>query len=423
MHYATLLIATQLATHCACYLRGDQPAKASLTTHAFREAATGLVMHKDLVREQRVSREVVHEVIFVVKQLNVDALGNMLDDVSDPTSPNYGKHMTAAEINDITGNPTARDAVVSYLEGAGANVTSESLFGEYITAQAPVSLWEGMFNTKFYSYAVQTATKGVAMRPLSQVVRYIRSEAYSVPIDLDEHVASVMNTVQMPTMNSNELKLKKPSSKSAMNALDFNVESAGYITPADLLAAYNVDSSISHPLATQATFEANSNMYSPGDLRTFQTTFNLPFTNVNTTVYNMSASVAYCNANVGLCGEGNLDIQYMMALSTSPTIYYYSNLGLSSSWLAMVASTPAPPKVISISYGCDESYVGTGELDAFAVQAMKLGLMGTTIVVSTGDDGAPGWYARSDPTQCRYTAIWPASCPYITSIGATMVSK
>jgi tripeptidyl-peptidase-1 len=53
---------------------------------------------------------------------------------------------------------------------------------------------------------------------------------------------------------------------------------------------------------------------------------------------------------------------------------------------------------------------------------MKLGLMGTTIVVAAGDDGAPGWYARTDLTQCRYAVMFPASCPYITSIGATMVS-
>ena len=412
-----------MATLCNCYLRATQQAKAPSTTHAFREAASGLIMHKDLVKEHRVSPKEVHEVIFVIKQLNIDALSNILDDVSDPASPNYGKHLTAAEINEITGNPIARDAVVSYLKEAGVSVTSETLFGEYITARAPVSIWEGMLNTEFYSYAVTPVTHGGAMKPAEEVVRYIRSEVYSVPTDLDEHVSAVMNTVQMPSMNSNSFKLKKPESKSAENALDFNLEDGGYITPAGLIAAYNIDSSISHPRATQAVFESNNDMYSAADVTSFQTEFNLPLISVNTSVFNHNATLAYCAANPNGCGESSLDLQYMMAVSRSPTIHYYSNLGLSSNWLAMVASTPAPPKVISISYGTDEAYMGSGEMDAFALQAMKLGLMGTTIVVSSGDDGAPGWFARSDPTQCRYTAIWPASCPYITSIGATMVSK
>jgi tripeptidyl-peptidase-1 len=378
-------------------------------------------MHEDLVKEQRVSPHAVHEVIFVIKQLNVDVLASILDDISDPTSPNYGKHMTASEIADISGNPDARDAVVSYLNGAGATVTQESLFGEYITAQATVGVWEAMFNTEFFSFAVEPARHGGVTRPATATVeRYIRTESYSVPIALDSHVESVMNTVQMPTMTSNKVAPKRAPTKET--ALDFEVQATAYVTPASLITSYNIDVTVKHPLATQAFFQTGSDYYSQGDLKTHQTYYGLPLNPVNQSILNHNATVAFCTANVGNCAEGNLDVQYMMAVSRSPTISYYSSLGLTSSWLALVASTANPPKVISISYGMDEAYCATSELNAFSVQAMKLGLMGTTIVVAAGDDGAPGWYARTDLTQCRYAVMFPASCPYITSIGATMVS-
>jgi tripeptidyl-peptidase I len=374
------------------------------------------------MKEHRVSPKQIHEVIFVIKQRNIDVLTRLLDDISDPTSPNYGNHMTAEEIAAISGNPTARDAVLSYLSAAGATVTKETLFSEYITAEAPVSIWEGMFDTEFFSFAIQPVTHGGSIRP-AEVVRYIRSEKYSVPVDLDDHVESVMNTVQMPPMNPKKVTPRKMKPKTPENALDFDVEETLYITPAVLISGYNVDVSVTHPRATQAVFETNNDFYSPADLKQFQIAYGVPLTPVNTSVYNHSASAAYCNANIDGCAESNLDVQHMIGLSRSPTIHYYSTLGLSSTWLAMVAATPSPPKVISISYGCDEAYVGVLEAAAFSTQSLKLGLMGTTIVVASGDDGAPSWYARSDLTKCKYTVMWPASCPYVTSVGATMVSS
>jgi hypothetical protein len=42
--------------------------------------------------------------------------------------------------------------VVSYLISIGATVISETLSGEYITANAPIRLWEAMFHTKNAPY-------------------------------------------------------------------------------------------------------------------------------------------------------------------------------------------------------------------------------------------------------------------------------
>ena len=51
---------------------------------------------------------------------------------------------------------------------------------------------------------------------------------------------------------------------------------------------------------------------------------------------------------------------------------------------------------------------------------MKLSAMGVTILAASGDDGAPGRQARSDPALCGYDPFFPSSLPYVLSVGATM---
>ena len=121
-------------------------------THVFRESIPKLASRTDLVKLRRADNAAAHTVVFVVKQKNVDELTRILHDVSDPLSSNYGQHLTRKEVADLTSNPESRDAVVSYLNLNGASVISETLSGEYITANAPVAIWEKMFNTKFFTF-------------------------------------------------------------------------------------------------------------------------------------------------------------------------------------------------------------------------------------------------------------------------------
>ena len=92
-----------------------------------------------------------------------------------------------------------------------------------------------------------------------------------------------------------------------------------------------------------------------------------------------------CTAIPETCSEGNLDMQYIMAISQgTPTTNWYTDLDNFSGWLLAVANTVKPPAVISISYGATEKFVSASEFDAFNLQAIKLGLMGVTILVSSG---------------------------------------
>ena len=89
--------------------------------------------------------------------------------------------------------------------------------------------------------------------------------------------------------------------------------------------------------------------------------------------------------------------------------------------MVLVANTAKPSLVYSISYGIEEVYVTASERDAFETQIIKLAAVGVTIVAASGDDGAISNKVRTGGA-CRYAPIFPASSPYVTAVGATMVS-
>ena len=61
------------------------------SSHVFKESVRGLSLRKDLKKISRASALLHHTVIFAVQQRNLDELEQVLFDVSDPESSNYGK--------------------------------------------------------------------------------------------------------------------------------------------------------------------------------------------------------------------------------------------------------------------------------------------------------------------------------------------
>jgi subtilase family serine protease len=82
----------------------------------------------------------------------MEELKEKLLDVSDPLSVNYGKHMTKDEVHSMTANPTANLKIKEYLTVKGAQVLSETLGGEFISARGSIKVWEEIFKTEFFSF-------------------------------------------------------------------------------------------------------------------------------------------------------------------------------------------------------------------------------------------------------------------------------
>jgi tripeptidyl-peptidase I len=389
------------------------PKSLPVSAFAFRESIARLSTRNDLFRQQRMHHDHVHEVTFVIQQRNMELLTAVLHDVSNPLSENYGQHMTKDEVTTMTSNPEAHKAVTDYLLTVGAIINPEDVGIDYIRASASIAVWEKTFDTHFFEFH-QIQLNG-------NTEKFVRAEKYSILMVLDSHVQSVFNTIQMPYRLSGSLpKLTTPPA--VTNAKGALVDpTATMTTPAKLKQFYNLTTQGSYN-STQCVYATINQYFSPSDLDLFQKTFGLQSKAVAGSIGGHSSN-AGCVKNSDSCAEGNLDVQYMMAVSPdSPTTYWYSDLDFSA-WLVTVAALSKPPLVLSISYGAEEDSVSTSELDAFNTEAIKLGSMGVSIVLASGDDGALSDNVRqSGQSACGYTPIFPASCPYVVAVGGTAVS-
>ena len=391
---------------------GSQTETLKLTGHIFKESIPLLSSRDDVFRHSRMSSDYQHDVVFVIKQKNMDELTTFLHDVSDPSSINYGRHMTRKAVAEMTANPEARAAVLTYLRQNGASVIAETLSSEYITSRAPVGVWERVFNCKFFLFHFSQAD--------GEVTKVVRTESYSIPTALEHHVESVFNTVQMPHQPMNGFMTKVEGTES-IDGKERLQSTDKYITPALLRTAYNIGTKQGSTLSSQCVYATGNQNFSPTDLVKFQSFFQLPSQPV-ATITGGHASSAVCDATPDLCGEANLDVQYLMAMSpVSPTTFWYSEYNGFSGWLVTIANLEKPPLVFSISYGIDEKLVPASEFTAFNTQAIKLGAIGVSIIAASGDDGAISRKVRQTPSACFYAPNFPASNPYVTAVGATSV--
>lgn len=78
------------------------------------------------------------------------------------------------------------------------------------------------------------------------------------------------------------------------------------------------------------------------------------------------------------------------------------------------------PSVISISYGANEQLFPKPYAQQVCDMFGQLGTRGVSIIVSSGDFG-PGMSCQSngDTKTTKYIPSFPATCPYVTSVGST----
>merc|ERR1712166_1683811 len=133
------------------------------------------------------SSQLTHELLFCVKQNNLTELKRLLESVSDPSSPRFQQYLSFSQVGDILNNTQGVTAVVDWLTASGANVTSVTPRGEYISASAPLALWSELLDTECYTVTHVASSD-----------RINRCNAYSLPHSIAQHVQSVAHTTQLP---------------------------------------------------------------------------------------------------------------------------------------------------------------------------------------------------------------------------------
>lgn len=379
----------------------------------------------------------LHTVVIALKQRNVDKLEELLHDVSNPDSPNYGQYLKHHEIMKMTSPDRSIDHVRRYLLQNGVTILSTTPYGDFITAEAPIRVWNQLFDCTFHDYEAKVNSFG----------RLRRTSQYHLDETIASHILTIFNTVHFPDPSRLTKKtFRKPVDITTVSTgnnrgdndrdaslgttavtITGNEELAsllidGYVTPKLLYDFYGINPALGNALTTQAVYESIGQSFSPKDLSIFQHHFNLSVESVAVDIGGHNEDENCLVQGGNNCVEANLDVQYIMAVAPHvPTTYYYwGGHDFMLDWLVQVASMASPPKVISISYGMDEDYLTEAYAQAFNIQAMRLGLNGVTLTASSGDDGAASSRARNSALYCGYHPSFPASSPYVLAVGGTM---
>jgi len=396
------LLAVLLALGCVLVVA--MPSERILKQTSHKCILENTCQSRDWVKRERAEPEEWVRLVFAIRQKNLDKLEKILFEVSDPKHPKYGQHLTHKEIGQLTRDLQALRGAQSFLKRHGVNKFRVTANGDFIIARMTVAKAEEILDTEFYHF--YSAAKDQ---------KIIRTHQYTLPLAVFDFIDYVGYTIQFPPTLIPTPIIRSYDSKGGYTA-------DGNATP-DLIASYYsiTTRTVQNQGSTQSLFESLGQDFSPSDLTAFQQKYGIPEDAVTTVIGPNRA--AACNSNPNNCVEANLDVQYIMAIAEgAPTTYWSipnSNQDIFLEWILAVTDASNPPLVHSMSYGSIESEEVESDMTSFSTAAMKLGAQGLSIFIASGDDGVANFNARSDPSACGFNPSYPATCPYVTAVGAT----
>ncbi|KAF8269942.1 peptidase S8/S53 domain-containing protein [Lactarius quietus] len=372
-----------------------------------------------------------------------NALIDSLYEVSDPGHQKYGVHLSKEEVSELVApHQNTLKLVHSWLEHHGVPSSSISRThgdGWLTITSVPVSQADELLCASYQLY------KHTGKNEAETILRTV---GYSLPEALHGHVETVAPTTYFASPQTLTQAPRKRYSAEA--ALMMNVTSGEpvrvlsrddeppnepvkpVITPDVLRWLYKTEKYI------PAAADKNSlgimgflNEYpNKADLTRFMIDYRPDAADATFSVAPVNGG-GYDPSRPG--PEASVDIQYSSAIAyPTPQIFYstggpiewtpngFPTLGDAYlAWLKYLLDEPYIPPTIGISYANPETTVpllyATVVCNIFA----QLGLRGVSVLVATGDDGVGRGDCLDSSGNARFVTVFPASCPWVTSVGGT----
>ncbi|KAF4617122.1 hypothetical protein D9613_005784 [Agrocybe pediades] len=454
---------------------------AAVAVPSTRPASSVHVLHEkramepvDWVKSRPLDADWILPMRFGLAQQNLDKIEDMLMSVSHPSSPRFNQHFTPEEIREtFAPSEESINSVTDWLVGAGIAKDRLRLSGNkgWIHLDATVDEAERLLKAEYHVYThAGTGSEQIGCHN------------YSIPAHLKRHIDLIKPTVQFNHRIGPNAKVKRfgglgmPSSGNGPKLKTTQFSKAAAITPSlancdkmitldCLRALYKINYT---PVATDknsfGVVEFTPQAFLPGDLDLFFKNFTPSAVGVRPkTVLIDGAVVQNTSQSFNFNGESDLDLEYAMGLTAPQEVTLLQTGDLSQgagfdNWLDAIdgpfctfdggddpeqdgiypdaAGSPAscgiikPPNVVSISYGQDEATASVHYATRQCNEYAKLGMMGTTVVYSTGDNGVAGFNnvcldndgQEGTTTSPRFNPEFPASCPFVTAVGATQIN-
>lgn len=388
-----------LATFALC---GSAGAVASVRVESGLSAVPGAWALKG-----RASGEERIRLSFAVKQRGLDALHDALMRVSTPSSLDYGKHLSNAEVNAITApEPRHLEAVSAFLRSHGVEPHAATPNSDVIEASVSVELAEKMLSTTYSTFVHPTGVE-VSRAP----------GGYSLPPEVAAAVDFVAPTVHMPGV-----RLPQPKLESSGPDL-FNVN-----TPKNLRKLYNVDVEGLAQKSKHAVTAFLEQGFSAKALNNFWKKYCGDITCGKGDVKRVGDAEDPSPKGAGI--EAMLDIETITGIAGNIESEFWAFAGRSPDnernepfmkWLTEISNTADEdvPKIFSTSYGEGESSWSYPAAQRLNVEFQKAGARGITLLYASGDSGANCKSVNGTDT---LIPEGPGSSPYVTAVGGTKPS-
>ncbi|KAG8221268.1 peptidase S8/S53 domain-containing protein [Butyriboletus roseoflavus] len=412
---------------------------------------------------------------FALKQRNIEDIGDHLNDVSHPKSPNYGKHWTAADIaRTFAPSDETIDMVRNWLITSGIEEEQITLGRTkgWIRVDVTVEEAEQLMNSEYNVYTHISGKEHVAC------------EVYHLPEHVQPHVDFVTPSVHFDAKVN-----RRSSGETTSSARDFGRPEAGiapkifdlapgnhlgeleecdkYITPRCLRALYKFSyEAVSTNRNSYGIVEYTPQAYLQSDLQLFAKHFSKDLIGKEPYVVSIDGGIVQTiNQSFPYNAESSLDLQFGMSMVTGEqtvTLYQVGDVVQGASfnnfldaidgsyctfeggddpildaqypdtqpggYTGKACGTVKPANVISTSYGSTEAEITLFYAQRQCAEYAKLGLMGVTVLYSSGDSGVAGPGDACLPPEGPgagwvFNPTFPGTCPYVTSVGATMVQR
>ncbi|KAL1840747.1 hypothetical protein VTK73DRAFT_3682 [Phialemonium thermophilum] len=156
-----------------------------------------------------------------LKQENLEEGHRLLMDISDPRSPNFGKHMTAHEVIDFFAPSESRvRAVTQWLAAAGIDASRVSLSAnkQWVQFDATTAEVESLLFTEYYVFEhAHTGTQNIA------------ADGYHVPAVVQEHIDYITPGIRLRVDPGKAKQLKRRREAEALRRRGFDNMNTGII--------------------------------------------------------------------------------------------------------------------------------------------------------------------------------------------------
>jgi tripeptidyl-peptidase I len=364
--------------------------------------------------------------------------------VSDPDHDRYGEHLSAEEVNDLVRpSDKALDLVREWLQLNGMDNLNYSPSKDWIDINIDVESAERLLDTEYYVFEHEDGSQ------------LLRAPKWSLPLHLHEHVDTIQPTtsffrserqkfdyVKLPEWNDPDY---TPPNSAPIHA----VCNESLVTLECFMILYSTENYVVQAPAGKNQIGFNNFLkevpirpdtakflarYRPEAVGAAEEYKQISIHGGPT----QNGSLTKAQWENGISLEADLDVQTIIGMSYPIPVTAYSTGGEPPykrdnatqtdtnepylTWVNYILKQSNIPQVISTSYGDDEQTVPLSYATRVCQQFAQLGARGVSLLFASGDNGVGTnntCFSNDGKNTPMFLPDFPASCPYVTSVGAT----